>query len=136
VDGSTLESITPGVSQPFDVLAAAEAVGTGRHLGQGVADLCGPAGRTKPAAVVGILYRRDLCPGKKRGAAVGKTKRGKGTKLMVVADSTGLPVGEHVHSASPNEGSDSGGGCAEPGEGALAGGRQARAVDCGSGLRQ
>jgi transposase len=34
---------------------------------------------------------------------VGKTKRGKGTKLMVVADGTGLPVSVHAASASPHE---------------------------------
>ncbi len=32
-----------------------------------------------------------------------KTKRGKGTKLMAVADSAGLPVAIHVASASPHE---------------------------------
>ena len=34
---------------------------------------------------------------------MGKTKRGKGTKLMAVADSTGLPVAVYTTSASPHE---------------------------------
>jgi len=34
---------------------------------------------------------------------VGKTKRGKGTKLLVVASGGGLPVGVHLGSASPHE---------------------------------
>jgi transposase len=34
---------------------------------------------------------------------VGKTKRGKGTKWMVVVDGAGLPLGNHLHSASPAE---------------------------------
>jgi transposase len=34
---------------------------------------------------------------------VGKTKRGKGTKIMAVADRAGLPVAIHVASASPHE---------------------------------
>jgi transposase len=34
---------------------------------------------------------------------VGKTKRGKGTKLMAVADGTGLPVAVHTAPASPHE---------------------------------
>ena len=34
---------------------------------------------------------------------MGKTKRGKGTKLMAVADRHGLPVAVHVASASPHE---------------------------------
>ena len=34
---------------------------------------------------------------------MGKTKRGKGTKLMAVADRSGLPVAVHTASASPHE---------------------------------
>jgi transposase len=34
---------------------------------------------------------------------VGKTKRGKGTKLMAVAEDSGLPVAVHAASASPPE---------------------------------
>ncbi len=50
-----------------------------------------------------MLYRRHICAGKKRGPKVGKTKRGKGTKLMVIADATGLPLAVHTSSASPHE---------------------------------
>ena len=49
------------------------------------------------------VHRRDVRAGKKRGLGVGKTKRGKGTKMVVVADGQGLPVGVHVCSASPHE---------------------------------
>ena len=34
---------------------------------------------------------------------MGKTKRGKGTKIMAVADRAGLPVAIHVASAAPHE---------------------------------
>ena len=34
---------------------------------------------------------------------VGKTKRGKGTKLMALADGAGLPIAISVESASPHE---------------------------------
>src|SRR5438876_1424032 len=37
------------------------------------------------------------------GSKVGKTKRGKGTKIMAVADRHGLPVGVYVESATPHE---------------------------------
>jgi transposase len=37
------------------------------------------------------------------GGCVGKTKRGKGTKLMAIADCSGLPVAVHAASASPHE---------------------------------
>ena len=50
-----------------------------------------------------MLYRRHLCGGEKGGCAVGKTKRGKGTKLMVIADASGLPLAVHATSASPHE---------------------------------
>jgi transposase len=50
-----------------------------------------------------MLRRRHLCPGEKGGACVGKTKRGKGTKIMAVADGAGLPVALCIESASPHE---------------------------------
>src|ERR1700730_13792475 len=42
-------------------------------------------------------------PAKKGGLKVGKTKRGKGTKIMAVADRDGLPVSVCVDGASPHE---------------------------------
>ena len=50
-----------------------------------------------------MLHRWHVreCP--KGGAGVGKTKRGKGSKLMAVADRTGLPIAISVGSASPHE---------------------------------
>src|SRR5262245_44484864 len=50
-----------------------------------------------------MLYRRQLRPGEKRGVKVGKTKRGKGTKWMVLVDGQGTPLGAHLDSASPAE---------------------------------
>ena len=50
-----------------------------------------------------MFYRWDVCRSKKRGRRVGTTKRGKGTKLMAVADRSGLPVALYVESASPHE---------------------------------
>ena len=34
---------------------------------------------------------------------MGKTKRGKGTKLMALTDGSGLPISVYVTSASPHE---------------------------------
>ncbi|MEE9240704.1 MAG: IS5 family transposase [bacterium] len=50
-----------------------------------------------------MLRRRHVHRGEKRGALVGKTKRGKGTKLMVLADGKGTPLGVCMASASPSE---------------------------------
>jgi hypothetical protein len=45
----------------------------------------------------------SFAPAKKGGPKVGKTKRGKGTKIMAVADRSGLPVAVYIESASPHE---------------------------------
>ena len=57
-------------------------------------------GRVRPLRV---LHRRDLHDREKGGFGVGKPERGKGSKLMAVADRTGLPLDVHVTSASPHE---------------------------------
>src|SRR5579883_87318 len=51
----------------------------------------------------GVVCGRDFCAGQKRGRLVGKTKRGKGTKIMGIADSQGLPLALRTESASPAE---------------------------------
>ena len=61
------------------------------------------SGRPGQDQPFGMLYRRHLRGGEKGGSGVGKTKRGKGTKLMVIADATGLPLAVHTTSASPHE---------------------------------
>ena len=50
-----------------------------------------------------MLHWRHLFRRKKRGSKVGKTKRGKGSKCMVVVDGKGLPLGVSIASASPAE---------------------------------
>ena len=45
----------------------------------------------------------SFAPAKQGGACVGKTKRGKGSKIMAIADRQGLPVAVHVESATPHE---------------------------------
>lgn len=50
-----------------------------------------------------MLCRWQLCPGEKRGPKVGKTKRGKGTKWMVLVDGAGTPLGAYLDAASPAE---------------------------------
>ncbi|MGA8505788.1 MAG: IS5 family transposase [Candidatus Sulfotelmatobacter sp.] len=49
------------------------------------------------------LHRRLLHGGKKRGFAVGPTKRGKGTKIIALADDHSLPLAVSIESASPHE---------------------------------
>ena len=59
--------------------------------------------RSREARSERSFHRRQLQFGEKRGSGVGPTKRGKGSKIMAIADRHGLPVAVHVVSASPNE---------------------------------
>jgi transposase len=61
-----------------------------------------PQGRRR-AGFEGMLCGRNVCSGQKRGRLVGKTKRGKGTKIMGLADGHGLPLALWTTSASPAE---------------------------------
>ncbi len=59
--------------------------------------------RTPATELERIVPRRQSCSSQKGGAAVGKTRRGKGTKWMVVVDGADVPLGDYLHSASPAE---------------------------------
>ena len=50
-----------------------------------------------------MLRRWVVRPGEKRGDGVGKTKKGKGTKWMVVVEGDGVPLAFHLESARPAE---------------------------------
>ncbi len=50
-----------------------------------------------------MLYRRDVCDRENGGSDVGKTKRGKGSKIMAIADAAGVCLALHLTSASPHE---------------------------------
>src|SRR5690554_951359 len=90
--GCPLERFTKSFSLSCNLLAAAEGVDrVGRLPGSLVA-----AGGQTPRTEVHRLgrgdRRRHVFPSKKRGACVGKTKRGKGTKIMLLADNGGTPL--------------------------------------------
>ena len=93
----------PRVPVAADLLASARPLGAGRRLAAAVERVPRRAGRGRRARLVRVLRRRDLRAGKKGGRCVGKTKRGKGTKLVVVVDGAGVPLALTVHSASPSE---------------------------------
>lgn len=87
----------PNGASPFPELGALKSAGASA-IGRG-AGFKGP-GRSGPERG---LCRRQLCSRQKRGLCVGKTKRGKGTKIMAVADGNGLPIAVCTNSASPAE---------------------------------
>ncbi len=91
------------VSVARDLLAAFEAVGRAGRVAGRVASAAGRAGRRRVAEVGRDVPGRQFRSGEKGGSAVGKTKRGKGTKWMVLVDGGGLPLGVRLESASPGE---------------------------------
>lgn len=91
------------VSESSYLLEAAAAVGGARGLVRGLAGLAGHAGPARTVTLGRVFYGCDLFSGEKGGSAVGKTKRGKGTKCMVLADGKGIPLGVLLASASPHE---------------------------------
>ena len=50
-----------------------------------------------------MLRGRHIRGSQKRGECVGKTKRGKGTKIMAFSDGSSVPLAIHTESASPHE---------------------------------
>jgi transposase len=90
---------TRTVSRWLNLLASTADVGRGRCLAGSLAKTTVHAG---PASIAGLgrsLSRRHLHYREKGGSAVGKTRRGKGTKCMVVVDGRGVPVGVQLASA-------------------------------------
>ena len=69
-------------------------------------DLVGPmrgSAGTRRAGPGGGVCRCLLRGGKKGGDRIGPTRCGKGSKIVAIADSHGLPIAVRVTSASPNE---------------------------------
>jgi transposase len=59
--------------------------------------------RRRLSRLAGNVHRRELRARQAGRRRVGKTKRGKGSKIMVIADRRGLPIAVHVESATPHE---------------------------------
>lgn len=60
-------------------------------------------GRSEANRLGGSDRRRDVFSRKKRGAEVGKTQKGKGTKILLMVDGYGTPLSAFVTSASAAE---------------------------------
>ncbi len=102
-DRSPLARPARGIPEPLDLLAAVDSLGRAGHLAPHLADVSSRAGRRGTTRLGRGLHRRQLLPGEKGGSHIGKTKRGKGSKCMVVVDGQGLPLGVSLASASPAE---------------------------------
>jgi transposase len=99
----SLARLAREIPAPFDVLAATARLGGARRLVENLAGVPERIERAPAVEVERIVSGREFRSGEKRGCGVGKTKRGKGTKWMVVVDGRGLPLGNYLHSASPAE---------------------------------
>ena len=100
---SSVEGSSCAVSIARDELAAAAGVGGRRRLAGPLEEVLRGTRRGRHPVVGRDVQRRDVLSRKKGVADVGKTKRGKGTKLMVVADGRGVPLGVRIAPASPAE---------------------------------
>src|ERR1700691_951323 len=87
----------------LDLLAATARLGRAGRLVEYLAGVSERVERAPTIEVERIVSGRQFRSGEKRGCGVGKTKRGKGTKWMVVVDGRGVPLGNYLHSASPGE---------------------------------
>src|ERR1700692_1870201 len=79
------------------------ALDAGRRPGEVVARLSRPTPGTGADSVGRVLWGWHFRTRPKGGPKIGKPKRGKGTKLMVLVEGAGTPLGLHVAAASPAE---------------------------------
>lgn len=102
-DRRPLERFTKVFSLVPHLLATAPGVDRFRRVPEGVGAVPAETRRAGTTRLAGDLRRCDVRFGKKRGVCVGKTKRGKGTKLLTLIDGQGTPVAVDIASASPHE---------------------------------
>ena len=102
-DRRTLERSAREIPAIPDLPSTFPAVGAGWHGGEDPARSSRRLGNTRGNRPIGDLHRRHVRTGQKRGLCVGKTKKGKGTKIMAVADRSGLPIAVCIESASWSE---------------------------------
>ena len=91
------------VPQRFHLLAPFADLGRGRSMAAGLAIAAGAARSAQAAGLGRSLSGCDLRTGEKGGSGVGKTRRGKGTKCIVVVDGQGIPIGAQLASAQISE---------------------------------
>jgi transposase len=91
-DRRALEIFTRAISLFCNLLATTQGMDRVRRAARSLADSARADGPAKTAALVPGDGRRHVFAGKKRGADVGNTKRGKGTKIMLLVDGCGTPI--------------------------------------------
>jgi len=102
-DGSHVARSTRPISAIPDVPSTIPGMGVRRGLRESPEGAGHGCEGARQAGSHRMFHRWHLRHRKKGGRGVGKTKRGKGTKLMAVADRSGLPIAISAQSASPHE---------------------------------
>jgi transposase len=98
-----MERFTNTFTIPQHLLAAIEGVDRVGRLPGRLEKAAETSRSAETAGLGGGVCRRDVQSRKKGGPDVGKTKRGKGTKIMLLVDGHGTPLGADISSASPAE---------------------------------
>ena len=101
--GRALEGSSRRVSQSRNSSASSQQVGRGGRVGGSAARVPTPTQIPRFSLVAGVVHRRDIHASKKGGLHVGNTRKGKGTKLVVVASGEGVPIGILTAPANPHE---------------------------------
>jgi transposase len=98
-----MERFTKIVPFTADLLAKITRVDRLGRFPESLAARIAPARSTGQAQGRRGLGRWLVFTSKKGGAEVGKTKSGKGSKIMSLTEAHGIPLAANIHSASPNE---------------------------------
>ena len=98
-----MEGPSRAVSSIPDLPSVFPAMVQGWCLGQGVVPFGRGPARPREDRHHRMLLGWHLRKCQKRGRDIGPTKRGKGTKVMVLTDAHGLPIAVRTFSARPNE---------------------------------
>jgi transposase len=101
--GSAVARTASEISAIPDLPPPLSALGASGQAGARFADAGGRVTSPRKTRPRGGIHRRHFRGGKKGGLAVGPTKRGKGTKILVLADDHSLPLAVSIESASPHE---------------------------------
>ena len=101
--GRTLERSARAFPVSADLLAPIQGLDGSRPVEDSLGAAVAQAPSPRPHQLAGSDGRRHVFLGEKRGLCVGKTKRGKGSKIIVLVDGRGLPLGAEIASASPHE---------------------------------
>ena len=100
---STVAGFAQALSAVSNLPSLVSAMAAGWHIDRSITGSDSGFAGSGQGGFAGELYRWLLCRSEKGGSGVGKTKRGKGTKIMAITDRHGLPIGISVASASPHE---------------------------------